>query len=79
MSDHANVLCLVTLATGSHVELDFLALLERLLTLALNVRIVDEHVLLALERDEAEALLGVEKFHCSCSQLPDLLFAVGEH
>ena len=61
MSDHANVLRLITLATGSHVELDVLALFECLVAVTLNVRVVDEHVLLAFERDEAEALLGVER------------------
>src|SRR4029078_6708720 len=74
-SDHANVLSLITLATGGHIELDVLAFLERLVAITLNVGGVDEYVLLTFERDEAEALLGVEEFHCSCSQLPYLLFA----
>src|SRR3954471_7690454 len=51
-SDHADVLCLVALAPRGHVELDVLALFERLVAVALNVRVVDEDVLLSLERDE---------------------------
>src|SRR5205823_12552997 len=35
-SDHANVLCLVTLATRGYVELDVLALFEGLVAIALN-------------------------------------------
>src|SRR6185436_10123499 len=65
-SDNADVLRFVTLAAGRHVDLDVLTLFEGLVALALNVRVVDENVLLAFERDEAEALLGVEEFHCSC-------------
>ena len=47
-SDHANVLRFVTLAARGHVELDVLALFERLVAVTLNVRVVDEDVLLAL-------------------------------
>jgi hypothetical protein len=75
-SDHANVLRFVTLAARGYVELDVLTLFERLVSLTLNVRVVDEDVLLTFERDEAEALLGVEEFHCSCSQ-PNCLSAQG--
>src|ERR1700674_4673055 len=78
-SDHADVLRFVTLAARGYVELDVLALFEGLVALALDVRVVDEDILLSLERDEAEALLGIEKFHCSCSQLNGPSLALGEH
>ena len=78
VSDHPDVLSFLTLTAGSDVELDVLALFERLVSITLNVRVVDEDVFLTFERDEAEALLGVEEFYCSCSQRIAYL-RMGEH
>jgi hypothetical protein len=67
-SDHTNVLSFLTLAAGGDVELDALALVERLEAAALDVGEVDEHVVALLSRNEAEALLGVEELHGTRSQ-----------
>ena len=67
-SDHPNVLGFLTLAAGGNVELDALALVEGLVAVALDVGEVDEHIVALLTRDEAEALLGVEELHGTCSQ-----------
>src|SRR5271165_6303201 len=67
-SEWADVLRLFTLAARSHVELDLLPFTQGLVAAPLNVRVVDEHVVPILSRDEAVALLGVEKLHCSSSQ-----------
>jgi hypothetical protein len=60
-SDDANVLGLGALASCSNIELDALTLLERLVTLALDVREMDEDVVTLLTRDEAEPLVCIEK------------------
>jgi hypothetical protein len=67
-SDCSNVSSFLPLAAWAHVEFDLLALFERLVTASLNVGVVDEYVVALLTRDEAEAPLGVEKFHDSCCQ-----------
>jgi hypothetical protein len=67
-SGHTNVLSFLTLAAGRDVELDALALVERLVAAALDVGEVDEHVVAMLSRNEAEALLGVEELYGTRSQ-----------
>ena len=66
--DDSNVLGFLALPAGGDVELDALALVEALVALALDVGEVDEHIVALLPRDEAEALLGVEELHGTCSQ-----------
>jgi hypothetical protein len=68
-SDRANVLRLLAFPTLPDVELDGLTLLEGSVPVHLDLGVVNEHVLGAFARDEAEALLGVEEFHCSSCQL----------
>ena len=60
-SDDANVLGFLTLATGSYIELDALALAEGLEAIALDVGVVDKHVIALVAGDEAEPLLRVEE------------------
>jgi hypothetical protein len=60
-SDDADVLSFVALAAASSVELDPLAFLERLVTVTLDRRKVNEHVVTLIAGDEAVALLGIEK------------------
>ena len=67
-SDYANVLRFLTFAAGGHVELNVLALFEGLVAAALDVGEVDEHVVALLPRNEAEAFLGIEELHGTCSQ-----------
>src|SRR6476469_7284512 len=60
-SESANVLRLRALGTLRDVELDLLVLVEGLVALRLDSRVVHENVVAAvLLRNEAEALLGVE-------------------
>src|SRR6478736_424685 len=59
-SDCADVLRLFALTTGGNVKLDALTLFERAVAVALDRGEVDEHVVPALARDEAETLVGVE-------------------
>src|SRR3954447_2296926 len=60
-SERANVLRLRTLRALRDVELDLLVLVQGLVALALDGRVVHEDVVAAvLLRNEAEALLGVE-------------------
>src|SRR5437660_12709878 len=67
-SDDADVLRLFTLAAGTDVELDALALFQGAVTGALDGREVDEHVGSVFTGDEAVALLRVEPFHPACCQ-----------
>ena len=60
-SDHADVLGLRALPAGRNVELDALTLFEGLVTVALDVRKVNEDVIFLFTRDEAEALVCVEE------------------
>src|SRR3954469_16058001 len=62
-SDDADVLRLFTLATGSGVELDALAIFEGLVPIGLDCREVHEHVFTRVTRDEAETLFGVEELY----------------
>src|SRR5262245_51045758 len=79
-SDGANVLCLVALPARCHVELDLLAFFERPVAGALNVGVVDEDVLApAFERDEAVALLGIEKLDSSSRHYTYLFYNCGTH
>jgi hypothetical protein len=50
------------------VELDALSDVERLVSVALDVGEVNEHVVTGCAGDEAEALLGIEELHSTCSQ-----------
>src|SRR3954470_2311012 len=68
-SERPDVLRLFALAAGRNVELDLLAFMQRLVTIALNVGVVDEHVVATLAGNESEALLGIEELHGTCSQL----------
>jgi hypothetical protein len=54
---------------GSDVELDALSFVEGAVAAALDVRVVDEHIVALLTSDEAEALLGIEEFYGAYSQL----------
>ena len=63
--DGANVACFFTLASGCDVEFDGLALVEGLVSVTTDIGVVDKYVLATLSRDEAEALLTVEKLHCA--------------
>jgi hypothetical protein len=64
-SESADVLSFLTFASGADVELDGLAFRKGLHALTLNIRDVDEHVIAVLTRDEAEAPVRVEEFHCA--------------
>lgn len=64
-TDH--VLCRIALVGLYDVELDLLALLERLEASALDGGVMDKAVLLAaLGLDEAEAFLGIKPLNGSC-------------
>jgi len=54
-----------TFLTGHNVELDWVAFLERLVTVNLNGGIVNEDIGTIFTTDEAEALCIVEPFDCS--------------
>ncbi len=60
-SDDNDVLCFVALATGSNVELNALTFLQGSVTLGLDVGEVNEDITSTFTRDEAIALLSVEK------------------
>lgn len=64
-SDRADVLSFLTFTARSDVEFDELTLFERLETVASDVREVNEYVVTAISRNEAEALFVVEELHCS--------------
>src|SRR3954451_13372152 len=67
-SDGADVLRLRALRALRDVELDLLVLVQGLVALGLDGRVVHEDVVAAvLLRDEAEALLGVEPLHGALS------------
>ena len=78
-ADELDVLRLFTLATRAHVELDALALFEGPVAIALDRREVDEDVVLALPRDEAEALLSVEPLHGARRHVGRSLAVLREH
>src|SRR5215213_912721 len=62
-SGAANRVGLRTLLALDDLEADPLALVEALVAVHLDGRVVDEDVLTAVDGDEAEALLGVEPLH----------------
>ena len=68
VSDDSDVLGFFALATRRSVELDLLALFERLVAAALDVGVVDEDVVLLLTCDETEALFSIEELHSACCQ-----------
>lgn len=61
-SGQSHGLRLGALLTGADGEFDGLPLLEDAEARHLDARVVDENVLPVIDRDEAEALLGVEPF-----------------
>src|SRR6478735_225623 len=69
-SDRADVLSLGALGTLRDLELDLLVLVQGLVTLGLDRRVVHEDVVAAvLLRDEAEALLSVEPLNSALSHV----------
>src|SRR6188472_1641099 len=69
-SDRADVLRLGALGTLGDVELNLLVLVQGLVALGLNRRVVHENVVAAvLLRNEAETLLGVEPLHGALSHV----------
>jgi hypothetical protein len=72
-SDGADVLGFLTLPARADIELDALAVLERLVPVALDLRVVDEDVLALVTGDEPVTLLGVEELHSACSHASFLL------
>jgi hypothetical protein len=60
-------LCFVTLPARGDVELDLLAFAQRLVAVALNIRIVDEQIFALVAGDEDEALLRDQELHSSSS------------
>src|SRR5258706_8734756 len=72
-SGPANARSLQSLRAASHVELHGLALGERLETVALNRREMDENVLAAFLGNETKALRLVEPLHRTTSHLKLLL------
>src|SRR5688572_28602164 len=64
--DGPDVLGFLTLSTRRHVELDALAVLERLVALSLDLREVHEDILALVTGDEPVTLLGVEELHGTC-------------
>jgi len=73
-SDNADVLRLETFSSRRRVELDSLTLFERLVAVALNCREVHEHVVATFSRDEAEALVSVEKLNRTLCHYYSFLF-----
>src|SRR5206468_5917626 len=61
-----DVLCFLPLAAGGDVELDVLALAQRLVAGALDVGVVHENVVASIARDEAVTLLRVEELDRTC-------------
>src|SRR5215217_7582140 len=77
-SDRADVLRLGALGTLGDVELNLLVLVQGLVALGLNRRVVHENVVAAvLLRDEAETLLGVEPLYGALSHAYLLLLTRG--
>src|SRR5690606_696041 len=69
-SERADVLRLRALRALGDVELDLLVLVQRLVAVGLDGRVVHEDVVAAvLLRDEAETLLGVEPLHGALSHV----------
>src|SRR6185369_7880467 len=70
LSDHVDLFGLRTFLTLGDLELDAGAVLQRLVTLHVDGGEVDEHVLAAVDCDEAVALLAVEPLDsalCHCA------------
>jgi hypothetical protein len=70
--DDPDVLGFLSFATPGDVELDALTLAQGLVTLALDVGEMDEHIVALLRGDEAKALFGVEGLDSTCRQLDTL-------
>ena len=62
-SEGADVARFFALAAWTDVELDLLALSERLRALTLEIRHVHEHVVAAVARDETETPVPIEVLH----------------
>ena len=63
--DHSDVLGFLALSAWCDVEFDNLTLVEGLVSITGDVRVVDKHIVTRLTRDEAEALFAVEEFYCA--------------
>ena len=63
VSDLADVEGFWALAARADLELDGLTLVEAAVAIALDVGVVDEHVLIPLDGDESEPLLAIEKLY----------------
>src|SRR5207249_10947992 len=75
----ADVPRLQALRAIGHVELDLLAFSQRPETIALDGRVVHEHVLAALLGDEAETLRFVEPLHRTTRHVKLLLLIGADH
>src|SRR6266550_4049651 len=75
--DDAYAVRLRALRTLHHVELHALVLVERLVALGLDRRVVDEDVLTTVHGDEAVALLVVEPLHGALCHVHSLLGPTG--
>ena len=64
-----NVLSLPSLLPFDHVELDCLAFLQALESIALNSAKVDKYIFTALPGDKTKSLGIVKPFHCSLFHL----------
>jgi len=71
-SDDLDVDGLGALATSGDLEFDGVPVVQRAATGADDVGVMDEDVVAVVTRDEAEALLVVEKLHCACSHFGSL-------
>lgn len=66
--DCPDVLSLLALTSWGDIELDLLAFLKRAVPAALDVGVMNEHVVTLFARYESEAFFRIEKLNCSCSQ-----------
>jgi len=60
-----DLVCLGTLGTLDHVELDFIAFFETLIAVELDGAVMHEDIWAALTSEEAETLRVVEPLHCA--------------
>src|SRR5215471_875901 len=65
LADNGDVACLQTLGALLDIELDALAFLQVLETLALNGREVDEDIIAAFASNESIALCSIEPLDCT--------------
>lgn len=67
--ENLNVLSLPSFCPFDHIELDGLAFLQALESVALNGAKVDKHIITVLPRDKTKPLGIVKPFHCSLFHL----------